>query len=221
MNTEDDLVQRVGEQRSAAWSAVGDLDPYVVGHIINPVFMGGPRWPALRQGFVKVVLADGTALIASDGLTDPNDATTDTGRGAEVYVVAPLASVPVGELAKHWQFQVVYEVAQNVAANPADLAAALEKYGVLSMSVAGAGVPEEWLDAEYGMGVIIGVPHPVVPASIELETGRAGLAQAVVLRPAELRTVMDGGTPARVELGARLAAMPMSLLTDPERPSLV
>src|ERR1700754_2169102 len=71
--------------RKAMWSAVGEVDDYVVSHAINPAFMGGPRWPALRQAFLKVTLPNGLVLMASDGLSDPYDdeESPNTGLGVE------------------------------------------------------------------------------------------------------------------------------------------
>jgi hypothetical protein len=216
----DALVERVAEQRSAAWRQVGELAPDVVAHLINPAFMGGPRWPALRQAFAKITLADGTALIASDGLSDPNDGTTDAGWAAEVYLASPLAPVAVADLASHWQFSVVYQVAQNIANGIADLGGMLAKYGALSMGIPGLDLPEDWRDGQE-TGVLIGVPHPSVPASIRLETGDVALVQVTVLRPAELRHILTGGADARRELAARMATLDPRALAAEDRPSLI
>lgn len=216
----DALVSRVGEQRSAAWRTIGDLDADVVAHLINPAFMGGPRWPALRQAFAKITLADGTALIASDGLSDPFDDATDAGWGAEVYLAAPLAEVPVGGLAAHWQFSVIYQVAQNIANGIADLGGMLAQYGALSMGIPGLDVPDDWREGDE-TGVLIGVPHPTVPASIELETGRVSFVSVVVLLPAELRHILAGGAQARRDLAARMATLDPAALADENRASLI
>lgn len=216
----DALVERVGEQRSAAWRQVGELAPYVVGHLINPAFMGGPRWPALRQAFTKVTLADGTALVASDGLSDPFDDESGPGWGAEVYLATPLADVEVGALADHWQFTVLYQVAQNIANGIADLGGMLDRYGALSMGIPGLDLPDDWRDGEE-TGVLIGVPHPSVPAAITLETGSVALVQVIVLRPAELRHILSGGEQARRDLAARMAVLDPTELAAADRPSLV
>lgn len=216
----DALAVRVGEQRAAAWRQVGDLDPDVVAHLINPAFMGGPRWPALRQAFAKITLADGSALLASDGLSDPNDGTSDAGWAAEVYLPTPLAEVPVGGLASHWQFTVLYQVAQNIANGIADLGGMLAKYGALSMGIPGLDLPEDWRDGS-DTGVLIGVPHPSVPASIDLETGTVALVQVTVLRPAELRHILAEGAQARRDLAARFAALDPRALAAEDRPSLI
>lgn len=216
----DALVVRVGEQRSAFWRAVGDLAPDVVAHLINPAFMGGPRWPALRQAFAKITLADGTALVASDGLSDPFDDTADAGWGAEVYLATPLADVAVGDLARHWQFSVLYQVAQNIANGIADLGGMLAQYGALSMGIPGLETPDDWRDGD-DTGVLIGVPHPSVPASIDLETGPVALVQIVVLRPAELRHILAEGAQARRDLATRMAALDPAVLAAADRASLI
>ena len=59
--------------RDVCWQQLGTVDPDVLGHIINPAFMGGPRWPALRQAFRVVRRPNGNVIIASDGLSDPFD----------------------------------------------------------------------------------------------------------------------------------------------------
>ena len=62
--------------RQACWSIVGQVDSDVLSHIINPTFMGGPRWPALRQAFAVIRRPETqTVVLASDGLSDPFDGT--------------------------------------------------------------------------------------------------------------------------------------------------
>ena len=60
--------------RAACWNTVGQVDSDVLAHLINPAFMGGPRWPALRQAFCVVRRPETqTVVLASDGLSDPWD----------------------------------------------------------------------------------------------------------------------------------------------------
>ena len=60
--------------RDACWKTVGQVDSDVLSHLINPAFMGGPRWPALRQAFAVVRRPETqTVVLASDGLSDPWD----------------------------------------------------------------------------------------------------------------------------------------------------
>lgn len=70
----EDLCSASAAARNACWSTVGQVDSDVLGHIINPAFMGGPRWPALRQAFAVVRRPETqTVILASDGLSDPWD----------------------------------------------------------------------------------------------------------------------------------------------------
>ena len=70
------LCQASHNARQACWSQVGTVDSDVLSHIINPAFMGGPRWPALRQAFAVIRRPDTqTVVLASDGLSDPFDGT--------------------------------------------------------------------------------------------------------------------------------------------------
>ena len=112
-----DRVVAAAQARRAMWSKVGVVDDDVVAHLINPAFMGGPRWPALRQAFLKVTLPNGLAILATDGLSDPYDDVPEpnVGLGIEVFWVTPLGDVSVGDLPQHWQFGALYQLAQNLA----------------------------------------------------------------------------------------------------------
>ena len=44
----------------------------MLAHLLNLTYMGGPRWPAMRQAFL-VARQGGATLVASDGLSDPFD----------------------------------------------------------------------------------------------------------------------------------------------------
>ncbi len=176
------------------WSAVGDVDDYVVGHVINPAFMGGPRWPAMRQSFLKVTLPDGLVLMASDGLSDPydDDESPNTGLGVEVYWIAPLSDVPVGDLAGHWQFSALYQLAQNIVFNGSPVNA-LGKYGAISMTISPTETaPDDWYDSpqDIEMGSVFGMTLAGVPREVELPGGTVRLAGAAPLRPDELDAVL-------------------------------
>lgn len=64
--------QRTYELRRATWSAWGELDSDVLAPMINPAFMGAPRWPNLRRAYCAS-RQDGKVLLATDGLSDPFD----------------------------------------------------------------------------------------------------------------------------------------------------
>ena len=56
--------------RDAFYASLGAMDADVLAPLVNPAFMGGPRWPSLRQAWRVIRRAD-SIIIASDGLSDP------------------------------------------------------------------------------------------------------------------------------------------------------
>src|SRR5687767_4405409 len=86
----EELAQKSHAVMEATWSSWGALEPDVIAHLINPTFMGGPRWPGMRQAY-RVARSADLVLIASDGLSDPYDpgfGPDDTnGLGLEVFAV--------------------------------------------------------------------------------------------------------------------------------------
>jgi hypothetical protein len=81
--------------RDAFYATLGTADADVLAPLVNPAFMGGPRWPSLRQAWRVIRRAD-TILIASDGLSDPfeddDDVFVPRGHLLEVCIEAPLAA---------------------------------------------------------------------------------------------------------------------------------
>ncbi|TKV27406.1 hypothetical protein FDK12_11930 [Arthrobacter sp. NamB2] len=210
--------------RDAAWSSLGTIDPYVVSHLINPAFIGGAQWPGLRQAFRKITRADGLAIVASDGLADPylDDPAAGPGLGAEVYLCSTaFADAPMGDLSSLWQFETVYQVAQNIASMRFELGPELDRYGALSLSLPGSSAPAEWLDEEGTLGVLIGVPLEGVPVSIPVANGAVRFVGVIPLRPAELAYVLAEGADARSDVAARLTELPALAAASPNRPSVI
>lgn len=72
-NTLEDLLDRTAAARKDTWQEIGTQEPIVLNDTVNPALMGGPKWPALRQGFRIVRRRTGNVILASDGLSDPFD----------------------------------------------------------------------------------------------------------------------------------------------------
>lgn len=219
--------EAAGAARSVAWSTLGTLDPLVITHLINPAFMGGPAWPALRQAFVRVQRPH-TTLLATDGLSDPYDRGEGplTGVGLELVVEStdPALRQEVQHLSGHWLFQVLYQVAQNAADIGPRLREMLDTYGVLSLALpigSDERVPDGWLNNAAEIGVLLGMPTPSLPASVDVPAGAVRLVPVVVLRPSELEAVVNGGAPARQEVVDRLAACGAHSVVDSQRPALL
>ena len=213
------LLELSFDRRSQAWSSWGRLEGDVLSHLINPTFMGGPRWPGMRQAF-RVVRQDHAVLVASDGLSDPYDEGEGpadvNGLGLECFVVS---SEPIQTLPGTWIFDLVWSASQQ-AAQHGDLAALLDEYGVLSMELYDIGIPAEhssrFVNAEGGVGVLLGTREPRVPREIAGPLSPIRLVGATLLTLDELRYIVEGGPGARRDIAERLGSVASSL----SRPSL-
>jgi hypothetical protein len=217
-------LEAVHAARDAAWSSVGTVDPDVVAHLINPAFMGGPRWPGLRQAFRKITRPDGLAIVASDGLADPylDDPSAGPGLGAELYLASSdFGGTAVGDLRDLWQFDTVYQVAQNIASMSIELGPQLERYGALSLGLPGSSAPADWIGEDGSLGVLLGVPLEGVPPRLDVPNGAVHLVGIAPLRPAELAYILAEGAEARREVAARLSRLSASACASAERPSVV
>jgi hypothetical protein len=220
----DTVVDRAVEARRAAWASVGSIDPHVLAPAINPSFMGGPRWPALRQSFVRVS-KPGSIILASDGLSDPWDDPAQvrpgrSGTGLEIFLETDdpeVAATEIGPLASTWAMTVVFEVAQNVAYNPG-LGDMLDKYGVISFEIPNTPLPGREAGA---VGVLLGLPAQDVPATVDTGSGTARLVAITVLTPAELDHVVTNGAQGRQDVVERLVASGNHHRSNLGRPSVI
>ena len=82
----ENLFDTTCNARDKLYSSIGEVEPDVMAHIINPAFMGGPTWPALRQAFSTIHRGENTIVI-SNGLADPFDDVEEknSGFGIEIY----------------------------------------------------------------------------------------------------------------------------------------
>ena len=85
MSTE--IYDQTNEARDNLFGSLGKVDPDVIGHIINPAFMGGPQKPSLRQAF-SIIRTDNSIKIASNGLSDPFDDMAEPNNGFRLEVIA-------------------------------------------------------------------------------------------------------------------------------------
>ncbi len=219
--------QAAFEARSRFWQSLGQVDADVLTHVFNPAFHGGPAWPALRQAFQRIT-RDGSTLLVSDGLSDPYPAGEGpaTGNGVEVLLETtdPAFTGPLHDLSRYWLFDLVYQVAQNVANAGPQVADMLQEYGVLSMSVPFDETLREltdWVTEDGTAGLLLGAPTPSFPSHVRLPGGDVRLLPLTVLRPAELEFAMAEGARWRQELVERLASVGAYSVMRPDRASVV
>ena len=208
----DKNLQSSFDARSAAWSQWGTLDSDVITHLLNPAFMGGPRWPAMRQAF-RVARNAGAILVASDGLSDPfDDAEGDDARlngyGLEIYASTRDA---LEKIPGSWLFQMVWQVSQ-LAADNGGLRGMLDEMKLISTEVYDVTLPaahEERFVNEHGrVAVLLGVDAAPLPGLIQGPLSDIRLVSARLLTLKELAFVMEKGAAGRRELAERFGKLP-------------
>lgn len=192
-------------------------------HIVNPAFLGGPAWPALRQAFVKIETPD-TVILAGDGLSDPFDDMEEPNQGfsLECYLESddPALRKNIADLKKTWQFQLVYEVAQNFA-NHGGVKALLEEYGTLSMEFSHIDVPEPFRDEEGRVGILLGLESEQIPTSITGPAGDIRLVSIKILTSQELQYILEKGAVGRKRLAQLFREQGSHHLSSLDRNSVV
>ena len=218
--------QASAEKRSAFWNNIGKLDPYVLSHVINPSFMGGPTWPSLRQAFVIIDTPEST-IIASDGLSDPYDDydsnpenQTYNGLGFEVYVESPEKMTDHEVIKKSWQFALVYQMSQFAASN-ANIINMLKEYTYISTELYDVPVPEEFLNEAGRVGILLGLESKMVPKNLELSIENILMVNIKLLTVAETKYIVKNGEEARNEIAKKILAGKNPGHSYLERPSLV
>ena len=61
--TRENASEATFELLTKTWGRWGAVDSDVLTHLVNPAFMGGPKWPALRQAY-RVVRRPDAILVA-------------------------------------------------------------------------------------------------------------------------------------------------------------
>lgn len=188
--------------RNQFWNQIGTVDPYVLTHLINPAFMGGPVWPALRQAFVKVETPN-SVILASDGLSDPFDNMKEANQGfsLECYIESddPQLRKDISELKHTWQFQLVYQIAQNFA-HHGGIKELMQRYEVLSMELSSISVPEPFVTRDGRCGVLLGLESNQTPNVIAGPVSDILLVSIKILTPKELDYITQHGAAGRKKL---------------------
>jgi hypothetical protein len=208
MNYEEHFKESA-DKRTAFWENIGQLDPYVIAHAINPAFMGGPRWPSLRQAFITIDTPSGT-ILASDGLSDPYD-DYDTnpknqsynGLGFEVYVQCSEKPEELGEIKKTWQFNLLYQVSQLAASN-GNLISMLQEFKYISTEVYDVPVPVNFITKDERVGVLLGLESKTVPSELALSIETILIVNVTLLTVAEINYIIEKGEEARTEVAEKI-----------------
>ncbi|MBY0456129.1 MAG: hypothetical protein K2V38_02200 [Gemmataceae bacterium] len=186
----ENLLQRTYEARDGHFRQLGEVDPLVLSHLINPAFMGGPRWPDLRQAFR--VIRNGThTLVASDGLADPFDG-DEPNVGFGIEIVGATDDPIEGSVQNDWLFWLVYDVAQQAAAH-GGFRELIDELGLLSMELPNRHGPSELATPNNRIGVLMGVTPPGFATEWAFPAGVVKPITVKALFPSELEAVVAEG----------------------------
>lgn len=213
------------EKRTSLWKQIGHLFKDVVGAMINPTFMGGPRWPSFRQAHIGVQLENGT-IIASDGLSDPYDDYDNTpenqsynGVGIEVYSITENKYASIHEIIDSWEFKVVRQVSNLAASNP-NISYTLNEYKYISSAINGAGLPDAFVNEQGEAGILLGLENNIVPDDLQLSIEKISLVNVTLLTDKELKFILENGANGRNEIAQKLKDKGFYTLVN-QRPSVV
>lgn len=206
--------------RDELYSSIGNVEPDVIAHLINPAFMGGPAWPALRQAF-SIVHRGGNTIVISNGLSDPFDDVEEINSGFGIEIYAETKERIEGPISQSPLFKLVYATAQQ-AAHSGQMADFVRKYEVITMELYADDCGLYEFQNEKGMvGIIIGVEHPDIPKKFDFPGGEVILASVQVLTPEELNYVAEARAEGRKYLHEKLKASGIYHFLSPGRKSLV
>ncbi|MDO8064786.1 hypothetical protein [Janthinobacterium sp. SUN206] len=211
--------------RDAFYATLGTVDADVLAPLVNPAFMGGPRWPSLRQAW-RVIRRAESIILASDGLSDPfeddDDVFVPRGHLLEVCIEASLSAFDGQEVAQSWLFDVIYQVSQNVA-DHGSIDLLVQRHGSVSMVLDVQDAPKGLEDENEQVGVLLAQGVATIPPSFDTPYGEVMLLTATVLQPAELAHIGNAADKAqsRRDLAAALAASPTAHLSVAGRPAVI
>lgn len=211
--------------RDAFYATLGEVDADVLAPLVNPAFMGGPRWPSLRQAWRVIRRAD-SILIASDGLSDPfeddDDVFVPRGHLLEVCIEAPLSAFDGGAVQASWLFDVIYQVSQNVA-DHGSIDLLVQRHGSVSMALDVQDAPKALEDENGQLGVLLVQGTATIPPSLGTPYGAVMLLTATVLQPAEMAHIGEAADKAqsRRDLAAALGASPTGHWSVASRPAVI
>lgn len=189
----------------AYWDAIGRSDTDRISYLVNPMFLGAPAWPGVRQTY-RVVRTPHTLILSSDGLADPDPQVVPPapGVGCEVYLETPaLVGADLATLQASWQFKAIESFAQNVA-HMGGLAQPLRDYGVVSLELPVPEAPPQVLSATGMLGCLVGVTPQGRAAYATSPVGPIAMVPMTVVRPDDFAQVMAGGQQARVAFANHL-----------------
>jgi hypothetical protein len=214
----DALIENACAAREAAYGSWGTVDPYVLAPALNPALMGGPSWPAMRQGYRQIAKPTGF-ILATDGLSDPFDDGTGPTHGFGIELLIESDEI-LGNAQGTWLIQAITQLAAN-AADHGGLRDLMVELGLLSIELSDVEVPAKFLSPEGRVGFMLMQPGPPLPTRVEHAGGDAMLIAAKLLTAAELAHVVEFGEEGRRDLALKFSADKSHHVSSTTRASVV
>jgi hypothetical protein len=214
------MLEEAHAVRTGFYRSLGEPDSDVIAPFINPTFVGGPRWPALRQAW-QVIRRPASTIIVSDGLSDPfDDDLTPLGFQVEVCMETEERFEDSAQAAHSWVFTLLNHVGQLVADN-GRMHQAIEDYGTVSSVFRIPDAPAQLKSSGDHVGVLVGFPSQELPTEIAFPQGRVRLLVVKPLFPSEVAYIESGDDrkTARNDLVARLLQQPRPHFATLDRPA--
>lgn len=195
--------QATYDARDAFSKTLGKVRPDFLAPLVNPSFMGGPRWPDLRQAW-RVIQRKKSVAVMSDGLADPFDDSDSPNAGFGLEVIGETGDELSEPIQGSWLFDLVYGVSQQCAAH-GGVADIVNDLGIVSLELPATESLKPLETEEGRVGVLLGAAADDLPRHFELPGGSVLLLTATLLMPAELQYIVDNGTSGREKVAELLA----------------
>ena len=223
-SAEDKLLEKSMLARQKYWKRYGKVHSGVLTNLNNPMFMGGPKWPAMRPSFVRIERSN-SVVIASDGLSDPWPGEEERGQGfgLEFYMETRDKEIRAKnweEMKASWMFQTLYNVAQT-AAHQKNFRQLIDDEGIFSMELELVNAPEHMQNEKGNIGVLVGVDPKSITPELQLPLQKIKLVAVVLLTPEELAYVMREGEAGQKKMNKLLRKRGQQHLSSVDRKSLI
>ncbi|CAM1368419.1 conserved hypothetical protein [Tenacibaculum litoreum] len=213
------------EIRNEYWQQIGTPFSDVIGSMINPTFLGGPKWPSLRQAHIGINTEDST-IIATDGLSDPYDDydtnsenQTYNGIGLELYAISDNKYEDIQHVIDSWEFKVMRRASNIAAANP-NISYTLNDYTYISTTIDGSGLPEQFVNEDEEAGILLGLKNNSINKSLKLSIEEIALVNVTLLTSKELTYILENGAEGRNKIAELLTNKNFHKLTS-QRESVI
>jgi hypothetical protein len=217
---DEELFEQTCQDREAYFRTLGEVEGVIWGPLVNPHFMGGPRWPSLRQGWRRIFRGENTILI-SEGLSDPFDVQSEPNLGFGLEVLLETSDPIDEQVPASWPFRVVYEVSQ-LCANNGQIREILDEITFVSTEFpAFHPALKEITDERERFGILLGIPSPTYPTIFKVPAGEVRVATIKLLTPTEFSLVMEKREEGRQQLAELFAQTGSHHLSSLTRASVV